>query len=156
MSIAAPTQSAIPPAAQQANALPAAIGGPALRAAAAAGNPAAEYEIGMRFAEGRGVPANPELAVQWFERAANKGLAPALYRLGSLYEKGQGVKKDLEKARQFYLTGADKGNAKAIHNLAVLYAAQQPPALELARWHYQKALEGGHVKDRKFDQMLER
>ena len=47
-------------------------------------------------------------------------------------------------------------NADAHYNLAVLYAAQQPPALELARWHYQKALEGGHAKDRKFDQMLER
>ena len=47
-------------------------------------------------------------------------------------------------------------NSDAHYNLAVLYAAQQPPALELARWHYQKALEGGHAKDRKFDQMLER
>ena len=67
-----------------------------LRAAAAAGNPAAEYEIGVRYSEGRGVRANLELAAQWFERAAKQGLAPALYRLGSLYEKGQGVKKDLE------------------------------------------------------------
>src|SRR5207248_179548 len=68
--------------------LPASIGGPALRTAAASGNPAAEYEIAVRFAEGRGLPANLELAVQWFERAAQQGLAPAFYRLGSLYEKG--------------------------------------------------------------------
>src|SRR5207244_9382400 len=102
--------------------LPPGIGGPALRSAAVAGNPAAEYEIGVRYAEGRGVPANLELAVHWLDRAAKQGLAPALYRLGSLYEKGQGVKKDLDRARQLYLVGANKGNAKAIHNLAVLYA----------------------------------
>src|SRR4029079_4613337 len=34
--------------------LPDSIGGPALRAAALKGDPAAAYEIGMRFAEGKG------------------------------------------------------------------------------------------------------
>jgi localization factor PodJL len=145
LNIAAPTQATTPSAAQPANALPAGIGGPALRAAAAAGNPAAEFEIGMRYSEGRGVPANLELAVQWFERAADKGLAPALYRLGSLYEKGLGVKKDLEKARQLYITGADKGNAKAIHNLAVLYAEGidgKPDYRTAAQW-FRKAADKG-------------
>jgi localization factor PodJL len=125
--------------------LPASIGGPALRTAGAAGNPAAEYEIGVRFAEGRGVPANTELAVQWLERAANQGLAPAQYRLGSLYEKGQGVKKDLEKARTLYLAAADKGNAKAVHNLAVLYAEGidgKPDYRTAAQW-FRKAAERG-------------
>jgi localization factor PodJL len=125
--------------------LPASIGGPALRSAGAAGNPAAEYEIGVRFAEGRGVPANMELAVQWLERAANQGLAPAQYRLGSLFEKGQGVKKDLEKARTLYLAAADKGNAKAVHNLAVLYAEGidgKPDYRTAAQW-FRKAAERG-------------
>ncbi len=125
--------------------LPAGIGGPALRTAAASGNPAAQFEIGVRFAEGRGVPANQEVAIQWFERAAKQGLAPALYRLGSLYEKGLGVKKDLEKARQLYLQGADKGNAKAIHNLAVLYAEGidgKPDYRQAAQW-FRKAADRG-------------
>jgi localization factor PodJL len=125
--------------------LPPGIGGPALRSAAAAGNPAAEYEIGLRYSEGRGVPANLELAVQWFDRAAKQGLAPALYRLGSLYEKGLGVKKDLDKARQLYLAGADKGNAKAVHNLAVLYAEGidgKPDYRTASQW-FRKAADRG-------------
>jgi len=145
MNIAAPAQPMMPAAAPIANALPTGIGGPALRAAAAAGNPAAEYEIGIRYSEGRGVPANLEVAVQWFERAAGKGLAPAMYRLGSLYEKGLGVKKDLEKARQFYLAGADKGNAKAVHNLAVLYAEGidgKPDYRTASQW-FRKAADKG-------------
>ena len=56
--------------------LPVAIGGPALRAAALAGDPSAAYEVAVRFAEGRVVPPNNEEAARWFERAAKKGLAP--------------------------------------------------------------------------------
>jgi localization factor PodJL len=93
-----------------------------LRAAAAEGDPAAAYEVAVRYAEGRGIAANLEEAARWFERAAKGGLALAQFRLGSLYEKGQGVKKDLVEARRLYVAAADKGNAKAMHNLAVLYA----------------------------------
>ena len=122
-----------------------AVAGPALRAAAVSGNPAAEYEIGVRYTEGRGAPADLELAAQWFESAAAHGLAPAQYRLGSLYEKGQGVKKDLNKARSLYLQAADKGNAKAIHNLAVLYAEGidgKPDYVNASQWFRKAATRG--------------
>jgi localization factor PodJL len=102
--------------------LPAAIGGPALRAAALSGDPAAAYEVATRFAEGRGVAQNNEEAALWLDRAAKMGLAPAQFRLGSLYEKGLGVKKDLAAARDLYKAAADQGHGKAMHNLAVLYA----------------------------------
>ncbi len=102
--------------------LPATIGGPALRAAAMSGDPAAAYEVAMRFAAGHGVAQNNEEAAHWLERAAKQGLAPAQFRLGGFYEKGIGVKKDLAAARDLYLAAAEKGNGKAMHNLAVLYA----------------------------------
>jgi localization factor PodJL len=125
--------------------LPPAIGGPALQSAAVAGDPAAAYEVATRLAEGRGVPANLEEAVRWFELAAERGLAPAQYRLGSLYEKGQGVRKDREKARRLYLAAASKGNAKAMHNLAVLYAEGidgKPDYRAAAEWFRQAARHG--------------
>jgi localization factor PodJL len=102
--------------------LPDAIGGPALRAAALKGDPAAAYEIGVRFAEGKGVAPNLDEAAKWYDRAAQAGLVPAIFRLGTLYEKGLSVKKDVEMARHYYLQAADRGNAKAMHNLAVLDA----------------------------------
>jgi len=102
--------------------LPVAIGGPMLRAAALAGDAAAEFEVATRFAEGRGLPPSNEEAARWLERAAKQGLAPAQFRLGGFYEKGIGVKKDLAAARDLYRAAADKGNGKAMHNLAVLYA----------------------------------
>lgn len=47
------------------------------------------------------------------------------------------------------------GFGQAHNNLAVIYAAQQPPLLELARWHYQKALAGGLPKNPDLEKMLE-
>jgi len=104
------------------DALPAGIGGPTLRAAAMAGDRSAQYEIALRFGEGRGVPRSERQAAHWLELAAKQGLAPAQFRLGGYYEKGIGVKKDLAAARDLYLAAATKGNGKAMHNLAVLYA----------------------------------
>ncbi len=117
-----PRDPAVAPPSTSGDKLPVAIGAPALRAAALAGDPSAAYEVAVRFAEGRGVPANNDEAARWFERAAKKGLAPAQFRLGALYEKGIGVKKDLAAARDLYRAAADKGHGKAMHNLAVLYA----------------------------------
>jgi localization factor PodJL len=102
--------------------LPDAIGGPVLRAAALKGDPSAAYEIGVRFAEGKGIATNLDEAAKWYDRAAQAGVVPAVFRLGTLYEKGLSVKKDVDVARRYYLQAAERGNAKAMHNLAVLDA----------------------------------
>jgi len=102
--------------------LPDAIGGPLLRAAALKGDPTAAYEVGVRFAEGKGIAANLDEAAKWYDRAAQAGVVPAIFRLGTFYEKGLSVKKDIDIARRYYLQAAERGNAKAMHNLAVLDA----------------------------------
>lgn len=125
--------------------LPIAIGSARLREAAIHGDAAAAYEIGARFAEGRGVPASNEEAARWYERAASKGLAMAQFRYATLLEKGQGVKKDLRHARQLYVAAANQGNAKAMHNLAVLYAEGvdgRPDYATAAQW-FRKAAQRG-------------
>lgn len=102
--------------------IPDALAGPALRAAAKRGEPAAAYEIASRYAEGKGVASNYDEATKWYERAAQGGVVPAMFRLGSILEKGLGGKKDAETARHYYMTAAERGHAKAMHNLAVLDA----------------------------------
>jgi localization factor PodJL len=102
--------------------LPDAIGGPVLRSAALKGDPTAAYEIGVRYAEGKGVASNFDEAAKWYDRAAQAGVVPAIFRLGTLYEKGLSVKKDADIARRYYMQAAERGNAKAMHNLAVLDA----------------------------------
>ena len=102
--------------------LPELIAGPKLRAAALKGDATAAYEIGVRYAEGKGVPQNLDEAAKWLDRAAQAGIIPATFRLGTFYEKGLGVKKDADLARRYYTQAAERGNAKAMHNLAVLDA----------------------------------
>jgi localization factor PodJL len=132
--------------------LPDAIGGPLLRAAALKGDPTAAYEIGVRFAEGKGVAINLDEAAKWYDRAARAGVVPAVFRLGTLYEKGLSVKKDVEVARRYYLQAAERGNAKAMHNLAVLSADggdRGADYKEASQW-FRKAADHG-VADSQFN-----
>jgi len=117
--------------------LPLSIGATGLRMAALAGDPAAAYEIGARWFEGRGVAANTAEAKKWFEAAYAEGSLPAAYRLGNIYEKGFGTPKDLAEARRYYTIAAEGGNVKAMHNLAVLAAEGgdgKPDYKLAARW----------------------
>ena len=62
-----------PGAAARAASLPATIASASLRHAAANGDPAAEFEIGARFADGRGVSPDLQQAFAWYQRAAMRG-----------------------------------------------------------------------------------
>ena len=44
--------------------------------------------------------------------------------------------------------------APAHNNLAVIYLGQTPPMAELARWHYQKALDAGQPRNPDLEKML--
>ena len=123
-----------------------------LRAATAAGQPNAQYELAMRLLEGRGLPKDQLAAARWFERAASLGLAPAQYRLGSMYEKGIGVTRDTAAAKSWYLKAAEAGNARAAHNLAVMSAEPgdgAPNYHEAVKW-FRRAAELG-VRDSQYN-----
>ena len=49
----------------------------------------------------------------------------------------------------------DPGCAIAHANLAFVYITQQPPLLELARWHYEKALAAGQPHNPELEKILE-
>ena len=49
----------------------------------------------------------------------------------------------------------DPGYGNAHNNLAVVYLAQQPPSVELAKWHYQKALAAGHPRNPELEKMFD-
>jgi localization factor PodJL len=124
---------------------PALIGPNSLRLAAAKGDPSAEFEVGARFAEGKGVPQDFKQAVDWYTRSAGRGLAIAQYRLATLYERGLGVKADPGRARAWYGRAAELGNVKAMHNLAVMAASHSqggPDYASAVRWFTEAADRG--------------
>jgi localization factor PodJL len=130
-------------------AMPPALVGPfSLRLAATQGQPSAQYEVGRRLAEGKGLKQNLKQAVQWFQRSASGGFAMAQFRLGTLYERGVGVKSNLQRAKVWYSRAAEQGNVKAMHNLAVLIAngrgGSKPDYATARRWFTAAAERGLH------------
>lgn len=123
-----------------------------LFSAAAAGDAAAQFALGLRYLNGRGSRREPAKAVVLFEKAASQSLAPAQYRLASLLEKGIGTKKDIIKARALYKKAALAGNIRAMHNFAVLSAegaGKKSDFPAAARWFRQAALHG--VRDSQYN-----
>ncbi|MGN6550584.1 MAG: peptidoglycan-binding protein [Pararhizobium sp.] len=143
---------AIDTAAMALPAVPAEIGPDSLRKAAGKGEPAALFEIGSRYNDGRGVDTDLSTAATWYRAAAEQRLAPAEYRLANFYEKGTGVDRDVAVAKAWYLKAAGQGNASAMHNLAVLYAmgtGEGGDFAAAAKWFRQAADHG--VKDSQFN-----
>ncbi len=116
------------------------------------GDAAAQYDMGVRLAEGRGVARDPAAAIGWYEKAAAQGLAQAQYRLGAIFEKGSGAPRDLYKARDYYQKSALLGNIRAMHNLAVIEAEGvdgKPDYASAAQWFHRAADYG--VRDSQFN-----
>jgi len=153
MSTDAPDQALLPPAGvTKAYEVPVAAGPVTLRDAAEQGDAKALFEIGSRYAEGRGGDQDLKQAAIWYERSAEAGFAPAQYRIGNFYEKAIGVDRDLAKAKTWYQLAAQQGNASAMHNLAVLFAMGADGTTDndsAGRW-FIKAAELG-VKDSQFN-----
>lgn len=59
------------------------------------GDPQAQFNMGLLYETGRGVPQDISLAVSWYRQAAEQGLFSAQYNLAVLYRYGRGVPFDL-------------------------------------------------------------
>ena len=85
------------------------------------GNATAQYNLGLMFEKGRGVPQNYKTAVKWWKLAAQQGIARAQTNLGVMYEKGQGVSQNDKTAVKWYRLAAEQGHANAQGNLGFMY-----------------------------------
>jgi uncharacterized protein len=86
------------------------------------GNAVAQFNLGVMYDDGEGVPQNDAEAVKWYKLAAEQGDADAQYNLGVMYDDGEGVPQNDAEAVKWYKLAADQGNAKAQSNLGVMYA----------------------------------
>ena len=89
------------------------------------GDAIAQYNLGVMYAKGQGVPQDSAQAVKWLRLAADQGDAWAQYNLGYMYDIGQGVPQDYTQALKWLRLAADQGNVKAQANLGVMYAKGQ-------------------------------
>ncbi len=81
----------------------------------------AQLNLGIMYANGKGVKQDYIQAEEWYKLAAKQGVAEAEFSLGAMYDYGEGVSKDGKKAAKWYTLAAERGLPKAQHNLGMMY-----------------------------------
>ncbi len=111
------------------------------------GNAVAQYNLGVMYENGEGVPQDYAEAVKWYRKAAEQGYASAQYNLGVMYDNGEGVPESDAEAVKWYRKAAEQGHAAAQNNLGWMYefgkGVPQDYA-EAVKW-YRKAAEQGYA-----------
>jgi TPR repeat protein len=79
------------------------------RALAERGSVRAQWELGLMYADGRGVKKDDTEAMKWFLKAADRS-SSAKFLLGMMYENGEGVTQNYEEAYFWYSLAARSAN----------------------------------------------
>jgi GAF domain/Sel1 repeat len=81
----------------------------------------AQYEMGLRYADGEGVLQNYHDAMTWFAKASDAGNAKAQWKLALGYLKGIGVPRDVRQAVVWLKRAANNGDTRAQRALSEMY-----------------------------------
>ncbi len=90
------------------------------RAAAEAGNAAAQNNLGFLYRKGFGVGKDEAEAAKWYRRAAEQGLVDAMTNLGMLLDEGFGVARDYVESYKWFLLALRGGHPGAQGHLDIL------------------------------------
>ena len=121
------------------------------RLAAEQGHAGAQYNLGLMYGTGRGVPQDDAEAVRWYRLAAEQGNATAQLNLGVMYGNGESVPQDDAEAVRWYRLAAEQGDAIAQYNLGVVYSNGEgvPQDYVSAHMWFNLAAATGHDDARK-------
>ncbi|MBK8182595.1 MAG: sel1 repeat family protein [Candidatus Competibacteraceae bacterium] len=84
-----------------------------VRPLAEKGYPFAQFNLGVLYDEGKGVPEDNAKAMEWYRKAAEVGYSKAQINLGIMYEQGEGVAADLVEAYFWYALADFQGDSLA-------------------------------------------
>ena len=115
------------------------------RRAAEKGFAMAQYNLGLAYEQGRGVPVDERQAFKYYLQAAEQGLAAAQFNAGNMYAAGRGIGRDLFEANLWFKQAAEKGIAEAQFNLGLAYETGRGVKKDevlAARWYKQAADRG--------------
>jgi uncharacterized protein len=109
------------------------------------GNGDAQYNLGIMYDKGLGVPADNTIAAGWYRKAADLGIADAQCDLGILYMEGRGVPKDDAVAAAWFRKAADRADARSEYYLATMYLSGRGVSQsykEASKWDLKAADQG--------------
>ena len=92
-----------------------------LRPLAEQGYAPAQYNLGLMYGNGWGVPQDYQRALKWYKLSAEQGHVGAQFNVGNMYNDGHGVSQDGRQAVKWLTLAAENRHAQAQYNLAVLY-----------------------------------
>jgi antitoxin component YwqK of YwqJK toxin-antitoxin module len=101
--------------------------------AAELGDALAQYNLGLIYEGGQGVPQDDEAAVKWYKLAAEQGDSGAQYNLGAMYAFGKGVIQDKVHAHMWWNIAASSGNKIAVKNRDKVAKRMTPSQLAKAK-----------------------
>jgi TPR repeat protein len=87
------------------------------RAQADQGDAEAQFNLGLKYANGEGTAQDYPQAAQWYFKAAEQNHALAQFNLGVLHAKGHGVPRDDAQSAMWFRKAAEQGEAGAQFNL---------------------------------------
>ncbi len=93
----------------------------ALQPLAETGDADAQYNLGILYDTGQGVPQDYREAARWYGMAGDQDHASALYNLGLLHFEGKGVERDEVKAIGLYRRAARHGDADALSSIGYMF-----------------------------------
>ena len=91
------------------------------------------YWLGHRYET---VEKDLEMAVLWYDAAAELGQCDAMYRLGCCYLHGKGVTKDIGIAVEWFKKAAAEAECGNINARSALFALQNPDLMKPCVQHY--------------------
>lgn len=111
-------------------------------------DPRVQLLIGRFVQQGYGCQADPALAVQFFQAAAERGNGDAAFELAGHLSTGRGVPADQAASDRWTWRGAELGNAGAMANLGGMFAVGRGVAKDprVALDWYARAAAAGHGK----------
>ena len=85
------------------------------------GDAKAQYNLGLMYRNGYGVPKDDKQAVKWYRLAAEQGIARAQTSLGLMYANGYGVPEDDKEAVKWFRLAVEQGDGQAQNSLGNRY-----------------------------------
>ena len=85
------------------------------------GDAAAQFSLGVKYANGKGTALDYAQAEHWYLKAAEQNHALAQFNLGMMFANGQGRPRDRAKSLAWIQKAADLGDAGAQYSLGITH-----------------------------------
>ncbi|KTC85900.1 tetratricopeptide repeat protein [Legionella drozanskii] len=114
--------------------------------AAQKGDAVGEYDLGLIYEKGKGLPVDYAKAQALFTKSSDKGYSEAMTQLAGMYFNGLGAERNEQKALQLYKQAAALGDPDALYQLGLLSETGVATKLDFpsAVTYYQEAAAKGN------------